>query len=534
MIAETAARPDHPASVQFLAPEAYSYLPPNRIQDTFKIWSGVQRLDTKGQLYRVASSATGQTSVAFLSELPVDYCQANRHCDAFLSSLQAMAVLGSEFPLQLRDVFIDRALSVNGNLKLWKVYESCPAFLHHGASDRLLSFPERGCVVTAGQNDFLTVLFELTKFFRQCEQFDLIPNLMHLAVGVKGGRYRLLLQGFVPKPPMLRPIRVHQIFEEESQPEWGAKRGFFNKLEIQKSSHRTAESFETEPPRPDPEPQTPKFVASNCVSPRSQHYLVRPSPTPKLDTQVLDQRARTPFDFAVAVTYEMAKNQLVQTLPFSNPGQNDIDSVVGHAKDDKLARLFEAFDLINASAGADLTLQTVDSWLAKMKEHLSHPTDTFYAFKDDAIALARRPLFKALKMVRLQLTEQASDQTAAASTIAWYLAAKRLRVLELVLNGVQLTGEELEKVFSSLALQKGLARLSLECVENELTPTCIKHLCATVQQSPLTSISLNFAEWANQHGPPDQLLLRSVQLFGPAPTQLDHGLRAHHEAVHVP
>lgn len=449
----------HP--VRYLPSEIYAHLPKERIRDPVTLWKNLERLDTQGLVFRVACAQTDQTFVAITCELPLDVNAVLSHFDTFDVSQKIASLLQTDFLLNFIDVFLDRGLSATGRLRVWRVFESAEFFFCAGNSDRVLSFPSKNVVSCPEPSKFVVLLSQVVHLFRECDWLDRLPNLQHCAIGCQNGRLKMLIQGFTCRPVLFPSLWPHPIFGEEHHFDSHRKGSFQNKLEIQKSSHRTTDALESDPTIPK-------------------------APSDRVPARLLPKSAHFAYKFAVALCYEILKNSVA-----SGPGRPPLP----FAKDHKYQNLFCFFDKINSQSPEELTFEVIDAWLEAMKASLAPRQDAFYSLRDDKILLLSRPSLSEARMLRLTVTAHAANLPAIVDAIVHKLGeGTKLSVLELIFNESSLQPGQIRRILESLAHQTALVGFRFESAGCPLSGDNLLCLRQIIQSCQLSSISLNLSQ----------------------------------------
>lgn len=469
--------------IRYIPAEAYQTIPKEMIRDRVSLWSRCQQIDTEGRLFKVVSAEDGKMSVAVSKELSFDFKEVKRHFGLFKHSQSAHRRLNSQFLLEPQQTFLDQALSPEGKLRIWTVYEYCPYFLTQGTSGRGIQLPAQNVILEIELRHFLTALLELLWLFKNTLELNLIPNLSDYAIGVKNGQFKFLIAGIAQQSSMGGTIKQHPIFEDEQTFIFERKQGF-NKLDIQKSSHRTAESFEIEIPEFCNFSSTPRL--SPIVSPN--HSAVKNVQMATTEFQKTDSNQFL-LKFAVSVCYEMFKSSLLHSKSISAKDKTAVKNAITEAKNDQFKDLFVTFDKLNSLTSVNHFL--LNDLIKSLQLKLQKAPHKFITFKDETLAMLRRPIYSNLRQVRFELSDSATDCNQCIEAIVESLNEKQFSVIELFFSNASLKADQMATVAESLKKQWNVRHLSINWPSCPTNDICIDRICQLLQSSTPNFIAIN-------------------------------------------
>lgn len=428
------------------------------LDDNFRI---DEILDKNGFVLRVTNYATLQTNLIIISEVKNDERFLKREIQNFLDSKKFIDDSHNEFLIKFEEIFIEKNLTKNGLAKIIKVLENCDYFLHHNNLQQPFQFENKHVISHYNQNELIKILLDLVSLFKLCEESKKVAILANSVICHARGSYKILLQNFIASPST-----QHLIFDFENPQKMPRK--FSNKLEIQKSSHKTTDTLENE------------------------DILKSAHKTEELKLS----RSIVPYRFAVATCYELFKQMVINNHNIDPTESEKIKQLVTQNKQTKFKRLFAFFDEINKQETGTLSFDKIDTWIGKMTDHLNVYWNTFYAFKNEGISLLSRPIFQNMRLLRLEITSEVNDLKNTIDIISQQLKTKKkLNTLELCMNGCCVCSRECQKVLEGILEGRNLKRFSWECAQNHLDSGNILCLCEILRLNNLHSINLNFSEF---------------------------------------
>lgn len=381
----------------------------------------------------------------------------------FYSDQKFVDVLGNDFLLKYYEIFVDCTCGDINKICVYKIIEKMDYPLFNSHHPNKIALSQRHVVKHFNENEIIKILNDLISFFQTCDFADKKVLVSGSMICYSKDRYRLFIGGFENKLPA---IAHKAIFDEEekNQPPQGPV--FLNKLEIQKSSHKTTDTANTE--------QLPE---NNCSKTR-------------VDLKTVDY-----YKLCVSICYGLFKDMAYAFFGISPDNKQSFYSILSKEKFSKFTNLLEIFEIINQTKPETVNYECVDTWRGKMSQYISTYFDSFFNFKNQEVLLLNQPIFSGIHKLKLELSHNLSNVHCLASFISKELQKlDKLTSLELHLNDVLLNPHELLEIFQPITQMNGLTRLVLKLCHNNIDQQCIDRLVEITSNRSLDTFDVSLCE----------------------------------------
>lgn len=437
----------------------------------------VKQLDCHGFVLRVKCKQSQELRTAILSNINSDIRILKKHLDAFYQDKFFIESLKTSSLLKFIEIFIDEKTLINSTSKVYRVFENMDHLVFTGDCQKFYDIAQKTNFTEFSQNDLIQILFDCLELFKLFENYGMIPILQNSLFCYSAGTHKILIQNLIPAP--IEKVDVHQIFDEEVFKT--NKRGFTNKLEIQKSSCKTAES-----------------IGNGEVLQESA----------KKDTKTTKKRSEfkksiLPYKWSITMCYELAKmgtlNQHMtsdEILEFMEYDSVESKNEFGLKNRAQFKKLFEFFDEINSIEKTDLYFGAIDRVLSKMRKYLENYWHSFYSFCNHNIAILQKPLYKNASQVRFEFKKGSYDTPDVIdSTLKELKKNRKYSTLEFMFHDPGLSTKNINEVIESVTHTHTLKRFSVEVIDNQVMPETIESLVRILGHNKLEFLNISFKGW---------------------------------------
>lgn len=435
--------------------------PTKEFANKYKI---IHTFDSNGRVLRVQDYTTLEFYTALKIELK-DEKMIIREFKNFEETKQLISNLKNPFLINLVDIFFDESFSKAGKVQIVKIFENIDYFLDLNSSQKYFSFLEKHSIEHFNQNEFIKILYDFILLFKSCDELTKTIVMPNTAICQQKGQFKFLLQNIIDLP-FEKPVSKN--LEENENVQMNHQKGFTNKLDLQKDSHRTTDTADTEK-----QENLQEQTTNNKNAKKSVFY----------------------YRFAVALCYELFKKMTCKVNEISEDRVELIGQLIAQQKTNKFKEMFEFFDMINKTSLNNVTFYQIDEWLTAIANHLQRHWNTYYFFKNSNIELFQEPIYRDIKSVKLVLDENEEKISETAKIISEQIRLHtKLTTLDLILSGSCLSSLECQKILEGALVPLNISRFSWHCCHNNINSDNISCLCKILTKNPLKSIDLDFSK----------------------------------------
>lgn len=459
-------------------------VPAKKFKDHFKL---IRNFDDKSTVLLVKNYENGKIFTAVRTQIENNQAKAEHLFAAFERDKKLLEELNLPFVLRLLDFFVDPLPETSGLLNNYLIFEQIEYPLFNSNQTAKINLVPKHVVKHFDENEILRILLDLIVFFRSCEVVGRRPLISTALVCYSNSQYRLMVRGFEEREQGAGRKAFRGLFEEEEKETGGEdkiSRAGINKLDIQKSSHRTTDSLTN---LEEPEEKSAEQATSNveCSLPKSQSSLTRQA---SVKTDYC-------YQFSVSLCNGFFRD-MASALFGVGIEQNETRMQTFTAEHfSKFSNLLEAFRVITADLTRSVTCEQVDHWIEMITSQLNRFFNLYFSFKNQEVLLLDQPIFSKVKRLTLELAHDLSNPGTYVKFIAKELRRMpELEMLDLSLNDCVVNFDELSKILESLVKMKRLNKLILKLSHNNLQEEFVGLVAELLDGRALETLDLSLCE----------------------------------------
>lgn len=434
----------------------------------------LRAFDEGETLFLARDYDTEKTLTVLVLEVEANQAKVERLFAHFEAEKAFLEQIDSPFVVKFVDMFADFKPSDPSVVLLYKILEEIDYPLYNSNSNLKIRLKQKLVVKHFNENEIIRILLNLVKFFQICELAGRKPLISNALICHGSNNYKFLVSGFEERPtPVLSMSSLCSLFGENGpSPKNGSKdRSKFNKLDIQKASHRTADSMANI----DDQPAKPH-------SSWDEGY-----------------RIAIYYNYSISLCNGLFKDMAASFFGTNLPNDGSASTFFSQDKLERFQNLMGCLRAMRNDLNGPITLQTIEEWIARMTQCLEKSSQAFFSFKNQEVLLLNQPIFSDMRQLRLELSHDLPNPSPYFAFISKELRRMSdVESLDLLFNDCLLNHDEIFNILDPITKMSRLKRLVLKLCHNNLYRKFIAQIGQIVANRPIETFDLSLCEWGNQ------------------------------------
>lgn len=433
----------------------------------------LQVFDNEESIMQVKCYKSLKKFTAIKTEMQFKETQITSMFNSFRQSKEFIETMDDAFLLKHHEFFVDNQFFSQNKIIVYQIFEKMdyPLFnSNHPLKNHLM---QKHVIKHFNENEIIKILHGLISFFQVCEFSGKKPHISNALICFSKGCYKLLIRGFeemaiIPSSQIIfgNEQSIDTNIVHQNSP---VSSNFTNKLEIQKSSHRTADT-----------------INKNDCQTSSKIMQIEKIKHPSINY----------YKYAVSMCSGLFKDMAFAFFGVNSENNQSLSSFLSKDKFSKFGNLLEMFEKINNNDSNTIDYQTVDEWNSKMTDCIDNYFESYFSFKNQEVLLLNQPIFSDMKNLRLELSHDLPNiHTLLAFMIKELQKMRKLTSIEYQFNDCLLNSAEINALVKPLEEMKSLNKIIIKLCHNNFDGSFINHLAQILNGKKLETFDISLCEF---------------------------------------